>query len=162
MCGRFIQTTDAEVLAAIYQVPLPFSLALRYNAAPTQRLAVIRRMACEAPREIAHLRWGLIPAWVKAEQPVTLMINARSETAAKKPSFRRPLARTRCLVPTDGWYEWLRDGEKKRPFLFRRRDRAPFVFAGIWERWLAGPEPVDWGGVPCTGVEGEEEPIMIL
>ncbi len=142
MCGRFIQTTDADVLAAIYQIQVPFSLTLRYNAAPTQELAVIRRVDADAPREVAHLRWGLVPSWARPDKLPTL-INARSETAAEKPSFERSLARRRCLVLTDGWYEWLRQDKVKRPFVFRRRDRAPFVYAGIWERWRRGDEPLE-------------------
>jgi putative SOS response-associated peptidase YedK len=141
MCGRFIQTTDADVLAAIYQIQLSFSLRVRYNAAPTQELAVIRRVDGDAPREVAHLRWGLVPSWARPGKLPTL-INARSETAAEKPSFKRALARRRCLVLSDGWYEWLRDGKSRRPFLFRRKDRAPFVYAGIWERWTRGDAPL--------------------
>lgn len=142
MCGRFIQTTDVDVLAAIYQIPLPVSLTVRYNAAPTQALPVIRRVDPDAPREIAHLRWGLVPSWARPDKLPTL-INARSETAAEKPSFRQALSRRRCLVLTDGWYEWLRQDKVKRPFLFRRTDRSPFVFAGLWERWTRGDAPVE-------------------
>ncbi len=158
MCGRFIQTTDADVLAAIYQIPLPFSLMLRYNAAPTQELAVIRRVDPDAPREVAHLRWGLVPSWAKPGKLPTL-INARSETAAEKPSFKRALARRRCLVLTDGWYEWLREDKVKRPFVFRRRDRAPFVYAGIWERWSRGDAPVESFSILTTQANATMEKV---
>ncbi len=130
------------MLAAIYQIPLPFSLTVRYNAAPTQQLAVLRREDAEAPRGVAHLRWGLVPSWARPGKLPTL-INARSETAAEKPSFKRALGRRRCLVFADGFYEWLREGKDRRPFVARRRDRAPVVFGGIWERWSRGPEPLE-------------------
>ncbi len=142
MCGRFLQTTDADVLAAIYQITLPFTLSVRYNAAPTQQLAVLRRVDADAPREVAHLRWGLVPGWARPPKLPTL-INARSETAAEKASFRRALRQRRCLVFADGFYEWLREGRSRRPFVARRRDRAPVVFAGIWERWTRGEEPIE-------------------
>lgn len=158
MCGRYIQTTDADVLAAIYRIPTPFSLMLRYNAAPTQGLALVRRLDADAPRQVAHLRWGLVPSWAKPERLPTL-INARAETAAEKPSFKRALSRRRCLVLSDGWYEWLREDKVKRPFIFRRRDRAPFVYAGIWERWTRGETPIESFSILTTDANAAMEKV---
>ncbi len=158
MCGRFIQTTDADVLAAIYAIPLSFSLTPRYNAAPTQALPVIRQLTRGTPREIAHLRWGLVPSWTRGGKLPT-HINARCETALEKPSFKTALSRRRCLVLTDGWYEWLREGPKKRPFLFRRKDRAPFVYAGLWERWCRGGEVLESFAILTTKANGAMEKV---
>ena len=80
----------------------------RYNIAPTQPVPVIRQNPKEPRRELSLMRWGLIPSWAKDMSSAAMMINARSETAATKPAFRDPLANRRCLVPADGFYEWLR------------------------------------------------------
>jgi putative SOS response-associated peptidase YedK len=80
----------------------------RYNIAPTQPVPVIRPNPKEPRRELSLMRWGLIPSWAKDMSGAAMMINARSETAAMKPAFRDPLTNRRCLIPADGFYEWLR------------------------------------------------------
>ena len=80
----------------------------RYNIAPTQPVAVIRRNPREPVRELSLVRWGLIPSWSKDASAAAKMINARSETASEKPAFRDALKFRRCLVPADGFYEWSR------------------------------------------------------
>jgi putative SOS response-associated peptidase YedK len=92
-------------------------------------------------RELALVRWGLIPAWAKEASIGGRLINARSETVAEKPAFRSAFRKRRCLVPADGFYEWRKreGGGPKQPMLVRRRDGAPFAFAGLWEHWR-GPE----------------------
>jgi putative SOS response-associated peptidase YedK len=93
-------------------------------------------------RECVPVRWGLIPSWAKDPNIGNKMINARAETVAEKPAFREALARSRCLVPADGYYEWQREGrmgQRKQPFYICLRDGRPFAFAGLWERW-AGPD----------------------
>ena len=82
------------------------------------------------------MRWGLIPAWVKNPKEFATLINARSETAAEKPSFRAALRYRRCLVPTDGFYEWTGARGSKQPHLIRMADRALFALAGLFETWL--------------------------
>jgi putative SOS response-associated peptidase YedK len=86
-------------------------------------------------RKVELFKWGLVPMWAKDPSIGYKMINARAETVAEKPSFRMPFARQRCLIPADGFYEWKSEGVKKRPFLFTLKNRAPFTFAGLWERW---------------------------
>ncbi len=81
------------------------------------------------------MRWGLIPSWAADAAIGARTINARSETAASKPSFREPLQKRRCLIPADGFYEWLRSGKHKQPFCFEVRDGAVFALAGLWDRW---------------------------
>src|SRR5690606_29787578 len=107
----------------------------RYNIAPSQPVAVVR-MTPKGEREMALVRWGLIPSWVKDPRAVKMMINARAESAAQKPSFRAPLRHKRCLVPADGFYEWSGPAAARRSYLIRPRRGGPMGLAGIYENWL--------------------------
>ena len=98
-------------------------------------MPVIRRHPKEPVRQLASLRWGLIPYWVKDPSIATGTINAKSETAATKPAFRGPLRFRRCLIPADAFYEWRRTGTSKQPFCFEVRERELFAFAGLWDGW---------------------------
>jgi putative SOS response-associated peptidase YedK len=86
------------------------------------------------------LRWGLIPPWADDPQIGSRMINARSETAPGKPSFRRAFRERRCLIPADGFYEWQRTNGAKQPYFIHMEGRGPFAFAGLWESWSKGGE----------------------
>ena len=81
------------------------------------------------------LRWGLIPSWAQDPAMGMKLINARAETAAEKPSFRKPFRERRCLVLADGYYEWKREGARKQPYYIRLNSERPFAFAGLWDRW---------------------------
>jgi putative SOS response-associated peptidase YedK len=81
------------------------------------------------------LQWGLIPSWANDPKIGNRLINARAESASDKPAFRAAFRRRRCLIPTDGFYEWLKKGSQKQPYLIRMRDGQPFAFAGLWEFW---------------------------
>lgn len=139
MCGRFTLITPAEALAEQFQLFEIPSLAPRYNIAPTQPVAAVRRVPGDGQRELVLLRWGLVPFWAKDPGIGARMINARSETVAEKPAFRAAFRRRRCLVPADGFYEWRRLERGKQPFYVRLRDERPFAFAGLWEHW-EGPD----------------------
>ncbi len=140
MCGRFTLRAPASVVAeefALFDL-VPFEP--RFNVAPTQPVAVVRRLAADEPRrELAWLRWGLIPSWATDPAIGGRMINARAETAAETPAFRTALRRRRCLVVADGFYEWQKTGRAKQPYFLRLRDDRPFGFAGLWESW-EGPD----------------------
>lgn len=137
MCGRFTLATPGSELQRRFGLPEPPELRPRYNIAPTQSIAIVRRH--DSGRELALVRWGLVPSWADDPGIGSRMINARAETVAEKPAFRAAFRKRRCLVPADGFYEWqARDG-RKQPFLIRRRDHAPFAFAGLWEHW-EGPK----------------------
>ena len=101
----------------------------------TQAVAVVRRAAERPGRELAWLRWGLVPAWAKDPAMGARLINARAETAAEKPAFRAAMRARRCLVVADGFYEWQRTGRAKQPHFFQLRGGRPFAFAGLWEAW---------------------------
>ncbi|GAB5471735.1 MAG: SOS response-associated peptidase [Rhodospirillales bacterium] len=137
MCGRYSITTAPEALRALFAFEERPNLAPRFNVAPTQSVPVVRRDR-DGGRHLAALRWGLVPPWAKDLAIGAKMINARAETVAEKPAFRKAFAQRRCLVLADGFYEW-RPGKTgkapKQPFRMEFAERAPFAFAGLWERW---------------------------
>jgi putative SOS response-associated peptidase YedK len=133
MCGRYALTLPPEAVRAYFGYVDQPNFPARYNIAPTQAVPVITGAGGE--RRFSLMRWGFLPGWVKDPKDFPLVINVRSETAREKPSFRNALARRRCLMPADGFYEWRREGKENRAFLFRRPDRGPFAFAAIHETW---------------------------
>ena len=135
MCGRFAQKSPAKKVSGQFKVGEVPPLAERYNVAPTQSVLALRE---PDEREAVFLKWGLVPRWAKDPGIGNKLINARAETVAEKPSFREAFSRRRCLVPLDGFYEWSRRGDRKRPFYFHMRDGEPFAVAGLWERWEGG------------------------
>lgn len=133
MCGRFTLTTDLSFLEERFLFQsggLPYTP--RYNIAPTQKaLCVVE----DGGRNAKYLHWGLIPPWAKDDSMGQRMINARAETVATKPSFRRALKKKRCLVLADGFYEWRQENGRKTPMYIALRPRQPFAFAGLYEDW---------------------------
>jgi putative SOS response-associated peptidase YedK len=142
MCGRFTLTTPMPVLAELFLFPEAAPQPPRYNIAPTQAVAAVRATDGDH-HELVYCRWGLIPSWADDPAIGNRLINARSETAAEKPAFRSAFRHRRCLIPTDGFYEWQKVGGRKQPFYIKMRDGRPFAFAGLWERWDRAGEPVD-------------------
>jgi putative SOS response-associated peptidase YedK len=144
MCGRFaiISPVD-ELIDAFGVVEAEVSFSARYNLAPTQDAPVIHSGdGGGGPWRMELFRWGLIPGWAQDARLGQKLINARSETAAEKPSFREAMRRRRCLVPCDGFYEWQKIGQRKQPHFIRLKSRAPFAMAGLWERWSRDGAPV--------------------
>ena len=135
MCGRYTVTSSGETIADLFDLTEVPHLSPRYNLAPTQEAPVVRVTAPGAPRSLALLRWGLVPYWAKEQGIGSRLINARAESAAEKPAYRTSLRKKRCLVVSDGFYEWKREGTAKQPYLIRRSDRRPFAFAGLWSSW---------------------------
>ena len=101
----------------------------RYNIAPTQPVPVIRQHPKEPRRVLSTMRWGLVPSWAKDISGSASMINARSESAAAKPTFRDPMKFRHCLIPADGFYECKRTGQSKQPYCFEVSDGNLFAFA---------------------------------
>ena len=118
--------------ATILRRPSPLNFPIGWEKQP---VAIVRHDALQQ-RELALVRWGLIPSWVKDPQQFSTLINARTETAAQKPSFRASLRHRRCLVPTDGFYEWTGKTGEKQPHLIRPRGGGLMAMAGLWEHWL--------------------------
>lgn len=134
MCGRFSLGATIRVAQA-FDVPNWPEMPPRYNIAPGQDIAAVIWNREAAHREVRSPRWGLVPFWAKEGGMGHRLINARAETVATKPAFRKPFRERRCLVPADGFYEWERQGRRKRPWHIRMRDGRPFAFAGLWDRW---------------------------
>ncbi len=140
MCGRYAITTDPEVLAALLGLAEAPAYDVRYNLAPTQ-LAPVARLDPNGDVSLTPLRWGLVPTWAKDPAFGARTINARSETAAEKPSFRSAWKQRRCIVPASWFYEWRSDGDKvKTPLRIERRDGETLTFAGLWESWKGNSE----------------------
>ena len=133
MCGRYSFSTPAQAAEQRFDATFSEPTPPTYNAAPSQRLPIITNAA---PRQIQLLRWGLVPAWSHDPSGGPKPINARAETLAEKPSFRMLLARRRCLVLADGFYEWQATPAGKVPHRILLRDEQPFAFAGLWDEWL--------------------------
>ena len=136
MCGRYTLSTPAGRLAEEFQLDSTVEITPSYNVAPTQQVAAV--LEDEGGRRLEMLRWGLVPSWAEDPEIGARMINARSETAPEKPSFRSAFRRRRCLIAADGFYEWKRENGGKQPYYFRMHDGRPFAFAGLWESWEKG------------------------
>lgn len=137
MCGRYTLSSPSAKLFEKFEIggEAP-ELTPNYNVAPTQSVAAI--IEGDGIRRLEALRWGLVPSWAKDPSIGSRMINARSETAHEKPSFRTAFKRRRCLIPADGFYEWKKEEGGKQPFHIHMKDGEPFAFAGLWETWDGG------------------------
>ena len=154
MCGRFTQRFSWRELHELLDLAGPAAnLRPRYNVAPGQTVAAVREVG--GARRLAMLRWGLIPSWASDARIAYKLINARSETAAGKPSFRAAMRARRCLIPADGFYEWTRRGKIRQPWLIAKENGTPFAFAGLWERWTV-PRGADLTGSLAELRPGEE------
>jgi len=155
MCGRYASTRDPATLAIEFDAVDGTDGAAPsadYNVAPTKPvLSVVTRHPRDAQgipdrdrtvRSIRVMRWGLVPHWAKDPSIGSRMINARAESAATKPAFRDPVARRRCLLPADGWYEWQAgSGARKQPFFITPADGSGLALAGLWSTWRPADAP---------------------
>lgn len=156
MCGRYAAAKDPDALIEEFEVDetlVDSPLEPDYNVAPTKQVYAVlshrRKDAGEddpAPRQLRVVKWGLVPSWAKDPSIGSRLINARVETLAEKPSFRRAYTARRCLLPADGYYEWYtppgEDAPKtkagkpaKQPFFIHRRDGHSLAMAGLYEWW---------------------------
>lgn len=147
LCGRYAAKKDPAVLAAEFDALDATEDQFRpdYNVAPTKNVVtVVQRHPRDEEgnpdpdttvRSLRMMRWGLIPGWAKDKSVGAKMINARAESVATKPAFRSSLARRRCLVPAEGWFEWRRDGKNKQPFFMTTADGSSLAMAGLWTTW---------------------------
>ena len=161
MCGRYASSRRPEDLVEEFEIVenrVPAPLAADYNVAPTKEVyAVVVRppsreaaaQGAPAERQLRVLRWGLIPSWAKDPAIGNRMINARMETVAEKPAYRRAFAARRCLLPADGYFEWYPTEQltaagkpRKQPFFIRPKDHGTLAMAGLYEIWR-DPERAD-------------------
>lgn len=148
MCARYVITSPADAIRALFGYADRPNFPPRYNVAPTQPIPIVR--LDEGKRAFALVRWGFLPGWVKDPRTFSLLVNARGESVLDKPAFRNAMRRRRCLVPADGFYEWS-DTRPRRPFFVRAKAGGPIAFAGLWETWT-GPngEEVDTAAIVTT------------
>ncbi|MDY6868912.1 MAG: SOS response-associated peptidase, partial [Chloroflexota bacterium] len=147
MCGRFTLTLDpGEIQELLDLGPFVHIIQPRYNIAPSQPIPIVKDVKS---RSVELYRWGLVPFWADDPDIGNRMINARSETASEKPSFRAAFKYRRCLILADGFFEWHAEekGAPKTPYLFKLNNDHPFTFAGLYEHW----EPPQGGELhTCT------------
>ena len=132
MCGRF--GASYRDLKTVWNLHGDFSFRTRYNIAPSQEVPVIIRN--DERNEAKLMKWGLVPSWAPEPSMGQRMINARSETLLEKPSFKQAVQKRRCLVPANGFYEWVREGKRKIPMWIQLKTRQPFAFPGLWDCWI--------------------------
>lgn len=137
MCGRFTLLANEQDILEEYNIQQPInSYQPSYNIAPGQDVLTIIHDGKE--KRVGHLRWGLVPSWAKDDKIGYNMINARSETAHEKPSFKKLMSRKRCLIVADSFYEWRKEDPEKQPERIQVKNRELFTFAGLWDKWQQG------------------------
>ena len=138
MCGRYYRRSDKQMIAEAFRLGLPttFEILPSFNIAPQTFQPVVRLNDETGQRELAQMRWGLVPFWAKDSKIGFSTINAKAETLATSPAFREALKRRRCLIPLDGFYEWQTLSPKlKQPYAISLKSGMTFALAGLWETW---------------------------
>lgn len=153
MCGRYVMTSPIEAMQQMFGFEERPNLPPRFNVAPSQEVPIVRRRKDGTGRELALVRWGLIPYWAKDSSIGYKLINARAESLASKSAFREAFRKRRCLIPSNGFYEWEKQGNSRQPWLIRPKGGGLMAFAGLWEVWR---DPASGQRVhSCTVVTGE-------
>jgi putative SOS response-associated peptidase YedK len=158
MCGRYATTRSAADLAALFEADdeTGDGLAADYNVAPTDPVPIVRMSRSAGGRVLSVVSWGLVPAYAKDTRGGARLINARVETVATSNAFAASFAKRRCLVPADGWYEWLKLGPKdKQPYFMTDPGGDVLAFAGVWAVWGSGDDRVLTCSVLTTAAIGE-------
>lgn len=155
MCGRFTLFSTKQQIEEQYQVTWDGEMDQRYNIAPTQEVFAIVQDS-NGDRRVRWFRWGLIPFWAKDPSIGNRLINARGETVDQKPSFRHLIKRNRCLILTNGFFEWKKQGKQKQPYFIRRSDQQLFSFAGLWDCWKKNEKTME----TCTIITTEANPLI--
>ncbi|KGX90329.1 SOS response-associated peptidase [Pontibacillus marinus] len=155
MCGRYTLLADEVEILKEYGIDHKLEeFAPRYNIAPGQNVLTV--ISDGENNRAGYLKWGLVPFWAKDPSIGYKMINARSETAHEKPSFKRLLQRKRCLILADSFYEWKKEESGKQPMRIKKDDRSFFAFAGLWDRWKQDDKEL----VTCTILTKEANDFM--
>lgn len=151
MCGRFALTLPDDAMASLFDATLANDLAPlpNYNICPTNQIHTVT--SDEGTRHLRPMRWGFLPHWYKTPTDGPLLINARAETVAEKPAFSKACRERRCLIPATGFYEWTRDDEGKRlPWYIHPKSKDFLAFAGIWQTWDKGDDPLTTCAIVTT------------
>ena len=151
MCGRFAITLPDDAMAALFEATPANDLPQlpNYNVCPTNQVHTIT--SAEGTRRLRPMRWGFLPHWYKTTTGGPLLINARSETIAEKPAFKSACRERRCLIPASGFYEWTKDkNENRLPWYIHSPSNDPIVFAGIFQTWDKGDDPLTTCAIVTT------------
>jgi putative SOS response-associated peptidase YedK len=157
MCGRYATTRSAGDLGALFESydETDGALGPDFNVAPTDPVPLVRS-APEGHRVLSVGRWGLVPHWSRSAAGAARMINARAETVATSRAYASSFARRRCLVPADGWYEWVREaGGRRQPYFMTPVDGSVLALAGIWSVWESAGRELLTFSVLTTAAVGE-------
>ncbi|MCI0487152.1 MAG: SOS response-associated peptidase [Blastocatellia bacterium] len=155
MCGRFVRESTIPDIAEAFGIEnVSSDLEPSYNIAPTQMIAAI---IDDGQKQLVEVRWGLIPSWAEDPAIGNRMINARAETVTEKASFKNAFKKRRCLIVADGFYEWKKEGDSKRPVFIRLKSRRPFGFAGLYENWTS---PLGEQITSCAIITTEPNDLM--
>lgn len=151
MCGRFAITLPDDAMASLFAATPANDLPdiPNYNVCPTNQIHTVT--SDEGHRRLRPMRWGFIPHWYKTPSDGPLLINARAETIAEKPAFRAACRERRCLVPASGFFEWTKDEDGKRlPWYIYPAKGEILAFAGVWQVWDKGGEPLTTCAIVTT------------
>jgi putative SOS response-associated peptidase YedK len=163
MCGRYVSSTPVAKLAKRFMVEevKVEKHEPSYNVAPTDEVLAVA-VGKEGHRQLGAFKWGLVPSWARDPKIGNRMINLRAETVSEGAAFRRTLARRRCILPADGFYEWkdMGKGRRKQPFFIRSRSGDPLALAGLWEVWKPRDEQdAEWLRT-CTIITTEPNALL--
>ena len=155
MCGRFVlSSTATDIVKEFNAEQYSFDLEPNYNVAPTHKIVIIKN---EGVNKLIQCKWGFIPTWSKDPEKSHKMINARAETIAEKATFKSAFKNQRCLIVADGFFEWQKEGKKKKPLYIRLKSNKPFAFAGLYNVWTS-PE---WDkSCTCTIITTEANELL--
>jgi putative SOS response-associated peptidase YedK len=155
VCGRFVRQKEVDDIIKEFGIQrVSCDLAPSYNIAPTQQVAVIIE---DGVRQLAAVRWGLVPGWADDLSGGSKLINARAETITRKAAFKEAFQKRRCLVVADGFYEWQKTGPRPKPIYIRLKDGRSFGFAGLYENWVSPEGPTIR---TCTIITTEPNELM--
>jgi putative SOS response-associated peptidase YedK len=155
MCGRFVRKRSSSAMAKDFGVQeITDDLQPSFNVAPTQLVAVVLN---SGKKQMAAMRWGLVPSWATDPTIAGRLINARAETLMAKAAFKEAFKRRRCLVVADGFFEWQKQGSAKIPLFIHLKPERPFGFAGLYEIWTP---PLGEPLVTCTIITTEPNQLV--
>jgi len=158
VCARFTLFTPGQRIAELFHLSQVPALAPRYNVAPSQLIAVVGTKAGGGGRGLAQFRWGFIPRWAN-DQKGPRPVNAKAETIASTSAFRDSFRDRRCLIPTDGFYEWRDTPQGKKPLFYRLKGGAVMALAGIWDIWPGPTEKLFTCAIVTTAANSLVEPV---
>lgn len=153
MCGRYNVIDDPFTQDLLEELGIQMHVETRYNIAPTEDVQVV--LSEDGSNRLRHMRWWLIPSWVKEPGTKYSMFNARADHLAESPAFRGPLRHQRCIIPASSFIEWRQEGDIRQPYDIRPVHGA-VAFAGLWDHWGHGDETI----YSCTLITTDATPGM--